>query len=494
MKKLLSSSRFKRSTLATVFTIIFIAVVVLLNVVVSALETRFPSMDVDLTSEKLNTLSDDTLKIAQDVTEPTEIYIIGAEDTIRGDQLYTSYNIKYSQVANLCDKLCEANSNITMQFVDPDKNPSFISQYSSESLTSGKVLIKTSKRYKVLAVTDLFDVQSDSTTGSYKYYSKVDGALGNAVYLVNLDEVPIAAIATGHSEELSSDNSNITSFKSLLQNDAFDVQEFNILSEDIPADTRLLIIAAPTTDYTENEIAKLEAYLSDTSNTKTRSILVTCMPDQGSLPVLNSFLQEWGINVGTGMVLESDQSNCLSNGVNYILAKTTTDPLDGTYNNLCTPNAVPLTLAFDTNNSITTKTLIKTADTAYISEDQKVATNPETGEQILGALGSKLIDLGSSKYCYSSVVVLGSTHMISDSLLSATAFSDSKYVTDLVKYSTGTTDTNLGVTVNSTETTVSDITASSSLVTFLGLGVFTAIIPVAILVFGLVVYMRRRHL
>lgn len=68
-------------------------------------------------------------------------------------------------------------------------------------------MVKTDKRHKTLAVTDLFSIQQDSSTQQYNYYSKVDGALANALYLVNLDTVPVVAFATGHNEMLTvSDN------------------------------------------------------------------------------------------------------------------------------------------------------------------------------------------------------------------------------------------------------------------------------------------------
>ena len=39
-------------------TVVFVAIVIVLNVVVSALAERFPSMDIDMTAQGLNTLSD----------------------------------------------------------------------------------------------------------------------------------------------------------------------------------------------------------------------------------------------------------------------------------------------------------------------------------------------------------------------------------------------------------------------------------------------------
>ena len=198
VKTAVHKEKFKHGSLAVVFTVVFIAVIIVINVLVSALTTRFPSMNFDLTKEGLNTLSDEATDVAKEIVNETTIYIIGSEDAIRGDEVYSNYSLKYSQVANLADRLHELNDKIKVEYIDPDMNPQFISDYAGDSLTTGKVMVKTDKRHKTLAVTDLFSIQQDSSTGQYNYYSKVDGALANALYLVNLDTVPVVAFATGH--------------------------------------------------------------------------------------------------------------------------------------------------------------------------------------------------------------------------------------------------------------------------------------------------------
>lgn len=449
-------------------------------------------MDIDLTAEGLNTLSEDSLQVAKNVNETTELFIIGSEDTVRSDQLYSSYGVKYSQLANLADKLSEANSLITVEYIDPDTNPNFISDYSAENLTSGCVLVRTEKRYKVLTAADLFSVQQDSSTGSYVSYSMVDGALANAIHLVSLDNVPVAAIATGHDEMLSS--SALTGFQTLLEDNSFSVESFDILTAEIPENTQLLLIPTPTTDYTDEEIAKLNAFLSDNGSNLYRSVMVSCYPTQGTLPKLEAFLEEWGVNVDQGTVYETDQNNCLSSGVSHILAKSSSDLLTGTYDTLVMPASMPLSLAFDNNNGIQTYSLIESADTAAVTTDGNVAENPETGVQTLAAMGRKMLETSDGGSAYVNVTVLGTANMLTSSLLDTSAFSDRDFITDLVHYSTNTEDTSLGLTVQQVQTNTSDIVASSWLIGFLGLGVFTVLIPLAILAAGLVVFLRRRHL
>ena len=276
VKSAVHKDKFKHGSMAVVFTAVFIAIIIVINILVSALTDRFPSMNFDLTLEGLNTLSDEAVDVAKSIEEDTTIYIIGSEDAVRGDQVYTNYGLQYSQVANLADRLQEQNSKIHVEFIDPDLNPTFISSYPDDNLTTGKVMVSSEKRNKVLSVTDLFSIQQNSQTGETTYYSMVDGALANALYLVNLDTVPVVAIATGHSEMLSAED-NLSSFVALLEDNNFEVTTFDILTEEIPEDASVVFIGTPTTDYTTEEINKLEAFISDAEMASSRTLFFTSL-------------------------------------------------------------------------------------------------------------------------------------------------------------------------------------------------------------------------
>ena len=225
-KKPFNFNKVKRGGVATLMTVLFVAIVVALNVVVSALTDRFPSMNIDLTAQGLNTLSEQALEIARGVENETNIYLIGAEENYRENTIYSNYGLEYSQVANLAERMQEANSKIHVEFIDPDTDPQFISDRAEDYLTTGKVLVETEKRSKVLTVNDLFSLQQDETTYQTVGYSMVDSALAGALEMVNMDEVPVLTIATGHDEILSS--SNLTAFETLLGSQNFDVQEVEL--------------------------------------------------------------------------------------------------------------------------------------------------------------------------------------------------------------------------------------------------------------------------
>lgn len=494
VKTAVHKEKFKHGSLAVVFTVVFIAVMIVINVLVSALTTRFPSMNFDLTKEGLNTLSDEATDVAKEVVNETTIYIIGSEDAIRGDEVYSNYSLKYSQVANLADRLHELNDKIKVEFIDPDLNPQFISDYADDSLTTGKVMVKTDKRHKTLAVTDLFSIQQDSSTGQYNYYSKVDGALANALYLVNLDTVPVVAFATGHSEAITTSTS--TNFTGLLNDNNFEVKEFNMLTDEIPEDASIVVLGMPTTDYTSEELSKLEAYLGDEKMASSRTLYVMTAPNAGwsSMPNLSSFLAEWGMEPQSQEVLESNTNNTLYNMPYAIFANVTDSVLSKTYDNVVKVQAAPVKRLFTANNDISTYSVIETSDTAYLSNGEKVLETPETDTYTILAFAQRYMD-NQGKVC-ANVVVDGCAADFYDgsSLLGNSTFGNKDATLDLIKNLTGTTDTRVGLTVNQTQTNTMDISASSAVTWSIGMMLFTIIVPVAVLVIGLVIFLRRRHL
>lgn len=488
------SNKFKRGGMATLMTVVFIAIVVVLNVVVSALTERFPSMDIDLTSQGLNTLSDQALEIAKGVEQETTIYLIGSEDAYEKNQIYTSYGLEYSQVASLAKRLAEANSKIKVEFVDPDTNPTFISQYPDDNLATGKVLVKTERRYRVLSVTDLFSMEQDQTTYQTKSYSMVDSALAAALEVVNMDNVPVFAIATGHGEMLNSDN--MGSFLDLMENQNFEVKEFDLLTEDVPEGTQVLMLPTPTSDYSLEEVDKLRNYLEDTSSTDPVTLLATCYPAQGTMPNYAAFLEEWGVQVEEGVVAETDTSRMAVADASGVIVDSSEEFLtDNTYDRLVSYYSAPLKLLFKANNDITTYDLWTTADSAYVAtQDSATQENqePETGAQTVATVSSKLMTVDGSSV-YRSLVVFGSSNVFTDTFMGTSAFGDNDYVKDLLLYLTANDGSKVSVSTERVQTNVTDVTASRSTIDALG-WLFGAIIPVVILVVGLVIFLKRRHL
>ena len=488
-------NKFRRGGMATVLTVVFIAVVVVLNLLASLLTERFPSMNIDLTAQKMNTLSDQAVEIAQGVEQDTNIYLIGTEEAYKSDAIYSSYGLKYSQVMNLSKRLEEVNQKIHVQFIDPDTNPEFISRYASESLTTGRVLISTEKRYKVLTVDDMFSMAQNSATGATEMFSKVDSALAGGIEMVNLDKVPVLTIATGHNEMLDADS--MGTFLDMMEKQNFDIQQIDILTEDIPEDTQVLMIATPSTDYTEEEIQKLRDLLSDQERQESVAVLVSFYPMQGELPNLSSFLEEWGVSVGTGsVVMESDANRYALSDPRCVIVDSVGKSMEkNTYSRLVSPLSVPIEVLFTGNGGVGVEALWTTSEGAYVvteSTSQEEIENPETAKQNVATLSSTLTQFGNDFY-FRSVIVFGSSNIFSDGFM-ATAFDNADFLSDLMKYATDTDGSSVSVLTERVQTNTMDVTASQNTIMVLGLGVFTIALPVLLLAAGLVIFLKRRHL
>lgn len=136
-KEIVKSKNFKHGTLSTLLSIGFVVVIVLVNVIFSALTDRFPSMNIDLTKNSTNTLSEEAVKVVDSVKEKTVINILASENNANSGE--------YAQVVALANKMAERNSNITVEFTDLDQNPTFKSKYDDENISSYNVVVESEK-------------------------------------------------------------------------------------------------------------------------------------------------------------------------------------------------------------------------------------------------------------------------------------------------------------------------------------------------------------
>lgn len=506
LKKVTGSRKFKRGGMATAFTAVFVVVVILVNVVVSLLSERFPSMNMDLTVNQVNTLSEEALDVAKnEVNYDTTLYLVLTDSWV---DYAAGYGYPYSSLTSLADKLAEANSKIKVEQIDLEKNPTFANRYANENISNGCVVVESEKRSRVLGISDLFPAETNQQTGSSSVYNNVDAALASAIKQVNLEEVPVVAIATGHDELLTSQLESLTAF---FEDNTFEVKQFNILTEEVPENTQLLFLPTPNTDYTDEELSKLDAFLANEDSKKSRTLLFTANPGQADLPNLNAFLAEWGIGYDpASVVMESDSSRYLFNSpLMYISDKVVdeeagVDVIEGDYSLLLTPSSVPVERLFEANNGIVTYPILTTSESAYLqktedlsdktTEDvQDEAANADKQAYYTGMVARKALDTTGSGN-YANVIVLGSSQMLLSTYLNVNTFSNSSYFSNVVKYATNTTNTDNTVYSPKTEVATYDMTATTSVVNFLGLGLFTITIPVVILLAGLVIYFKRRHL
>ncbi|MVB10906.1 ABC-type uncharacterized transport system [Caprobacter fermentans] len=491
------SSKFRHGSISTAFTAGFIVVVVLVNILVGIVGERFPSVNLDLTKTGSNSLSSEGLKAVDKVSLATTVYVCATKQQVEGDQIYADQGLKYSQVGSLLAKMAERNSKIQVQYIDLDKNPTFASEYQSDSLTAGDLIVKTDKRHRVLTYSDLFNIQYSQDYSSSQVYSNVEGALVSALNAVTSEKLPIVAFDTGHAEQ-----QDMTGYQKLLNNNSFETKSFNLLTDAIPDNTQMIVLSLPTRDYTDDEIKKLSDFLGSKTLAGDRSLMVTFSPSQASLPKLATFLEEWGIQVPQAVVVESDQSKFISNNPSDILSdiqsdlqiKKTSDGSAPDYGYFVTPQSCPVKLLFETKGGKHTYSLAKSSDSCYLVDNGTQSTDnlPKQASNT-AALSQETVKNGDKDY-NANVIAVGGSSLFTSQIINSSAFGNGTYMVDLAKYATGTADSSSEVQLTTQPLNAQDITMTSQVSTFLGLGVFVLLIPLIVAVLGIWVYNKRRHL
>ena len=87
----------------------------------------------------------------------------------------------------------------------------------------------------------------------------------------------------------------------LFERSGYVASSINLAIEDIPEDTALLVSAAPQFDFLSDEIVKLEQFLSFGGN-----LMILYDPEMESLPMLENFLEEWGVVIDFKLIFDDD--------------------------------------------------------------------------------------------------------------------------------------------------------------------------------------------
>lgn len=483
----LKGKKFKHGLYATGVTIIFVAIVVLVNFLFGLIMDRFPAT-VDLTEDNIYELSDESVKFTKKLKTPTTFYICMDKSAMKNITAYQEVKQAYEIVKSYP----KYNSNIKIEYVDLTKNPSFAQKYSGQTINQYSIIVESDKRFKVLSWTEMSSATQDQTTGQTTGVSlSAEQSVSSALAYVTDERVEKVAVLTGHSESES------TSLSTLLKSNNYEVSEQDIATSELSEDTTMVVIKAPTVDYTENELKKLDAFLDNNGNFG-KTVIYIASSAQPSLPNLEAFLNEWGIQVGTEVVRETDPSNIV--------------PYQGTYlseiefasdrfqeNLKKDPKLLgisagfrPLTLAWEEAGNRKATALVETRDSTILmpldaDESFDIDAQPK-GAYTVAALGERSRYEGTTEL-KSSVLVLGSEMFFESLFTSISQYSNGDYIINLVNGISGKQES---MNISPVNYTTETLNLTQSKLTAMNM-IFVILIPLVCVVLGIVIWIRRRN-
>lgn len=474
------SRGFKYGTLSTALTALVIVVVIAVNMVLSVLTDSY-SWALDFTSTGLYDISDATKQVVNSLADDEKIEITVFYDEV-GYPHYLAEPIK--RFKNLSD-------NISVTYVNPEKNPAALNQYGSQyNVQAGAVVVKGGERIRVFNVDDYFTV--DQETGAMYIY--IEERLAAATLFVTRETVPVVYFLTGHGE------SGYTNLMNIIANNGAEVKELNLLTEkpDFEAEAKLLVLCNPLRDYSEAEIRVIDDFLSN-ENRFGKNLMYFSSPDATKLSNLETLLAKWGIAFENDMVLDT-ADNSFQNLQNALLPSFTSEEIMNTGAKLSTvtsllaPNARSIKKIFNESGIFKTQSVITTSKTSY-SRDTSVVSDTldridsdKSGPFDIGVL-SMMYKYINNVQVQSYVFASGSTDMIESNYFEYTG--NGELYMQLYKLMMDEKDDTILAAQKASTSSVATISSSQANTMMV---ITVIVIPALFLIIGLVVYIRRRFL
>lgn len=492
--------------MATGLTAIVIAFVVIINVVAGILNDRFP-LTLDLTNNKLYTLSDESKAVAKTITKDVQIVVFSPKSEYESPSTGNDYvNTIYKQFFEYTKEYGTlTNGKITVSYVDLTANPTLASKYTQYSVSSGSILFLCGTRYQTAAATDLYTYDQSS----YYYYgtytnvqSLVEQVLGAKITMVSSENTPVVTLLTGHNE----DSDTTSGLKSILGLNNYTTESLDITSSTaFNTKSTLAVIAAPSTDYSKDEITKLRNWL-DNSGSLNHQLMVI-VNYQAACPNLYEFLNvEYGIQVTDNLVYETSTNNMYNNNAYYAYGNiaSTDYTKDLTSSRLLLPvcrqiltnkenNTQNALYNVDVGTFPETAKLVKMSDAVKSSSDSSTTVTPKAASEypIIGlAYATKWKYDSNNTAHYTNVLVSGCQQAFISGVLSMTSVDNEKVTLNLLN----------GFTGNSNKVTISSKTLDKTSLEFTSMQanifwvVFVFLVPIALLVVCIIVFVRRRRL
>lgn len=486
-KKFMKSRKAKHGTVAMAITALVIVMVIVLNIIIGLLVNRFPDLELDLTSNNSFALQDDTIDYVSHLNNDVTVYILMEKDKFESQGTY------FVQAQKMLNKMVsKSDGKMKIKYVDLTSNPSFTSNYPNvdwqSSSANNIVLVESGKQYKVLTLTDCFeyDEQTYNYYGTYSFTgTKIEQAVVTAILNVTTDDKVVVDMIKGNNEQ------DYSSLKSLLENNAYQVNDVSLATGDFDKDAKVAIMYAPSVDLDEKIVEKLSTWLSNDGKYG-RSLIYVPTADMGEMPNLDDFLKEWGMSIDRGYVFETDETALVNANSPYAFTVSYGDYYKDNLKNSKIPVVVSESHAVDITDENTAHALLKTTNKAGVlpidadkSWDYKDAITGN-GENVAAEGVMTNEDKKSSR-----VVVFGSYIMFSDTIMKYNSFNNSAYFMNVINTIADKED--VGITIESksidnTELGITDVATQNTM-----LVVFVIVIPIAILVAGFVFWLRRRN-
>ena len=469
----ISKKHIKNGSYTMVMSVIFIAVVIVINMIVSTIPSKYS--EIDISSQKLYSIGDETKEMLKDLEKDVTIYQIaqsGSED---------------ENIANLLKKYEDESKHIKVEQKDPVVNPKFVSQYTSDDLSANSLIVVCGDRNKVIDYNNMYETSID-----YQTYSSQttgfdgEGQITSAIGYVTSENLPVLYTVEGHGEKDMD-----SSVKEDIEKANMDIKSLNLLTEgSVPDDADCLFIDSPSTDFSSDEKDAIIEYLENGGKAMIFSDYTT-----EDMPNFDAILENYGVQRVDGVVFEGDNQHYAMQMPYYLVPTiNSTDASSETASAgyyVLVPYAQGIKQLEDVRDTVKFESILTTSDQAYSKTDLNSNTIEKEDGDVEGPfdLGVSITEsLDDDKE--TQIVYYSTSNLMDSQTNQMVSGGNEKLIMESLKWMTDTEES-ASVSIPSKSLEVSYLTITDYDAAFWKICTI-ALIPGIFLVIGFVVWIKRR--
>ncbi|WP_202710268.1 GldG family protein [Sporosalibacterium faouarense] len=462
MKKLFNMRRLKYGSNSIILTVSIVGIVILFNILISNYNMR-----IDMTQNKLHTLSDKTKQVLSNLDN--DIEIIG---------FFTDDSDLLPQINELLKEYKHHSDDLTISLLDINSNPVKARQY--DVTDYGTVVVKSGDRIVRIRRNDFYQMDFRTTENVFAGEEKITQAIVD----VTTEKQNKAYFLQGHGE-LSGDS--IHWFKSSVEGEGYIVDDLNMAQENgIPEDADLLIIPGPTKDFTSDELWYLTQY---TDNGGRIMFLMRRVQDQASINGLLGYMRSLGVQVNNDLVIDPER-NYFNDPITIIpeyKTQTIVNKLKQAGLYVILTDAISIEKSENIKDNTLYEPLLETSNKAWgetnlTADDINFDENDHEGPLTVAAAITK-----NGRQKAMKVVVIGNVAIATNELINEQGNMD--FIVNAINF---TQDKEELISIRTKNRVMEPLTIQGNQGTFLYV-VLVGVIPLIIFAAGLIIFIRRRR-
>lgn len=470
----LGGSKFRHGGWAALMVVAVLALIVVVNVLVGLVPARL-----DLTESRLFSLSEETTKVLDGLTADVSVTTVstrGNEDPL---------------VKEILGRYAQASSRVKLATVDPERNPTWAKQYDTGSggPGEGSVVVARGSRFREISPASMYNFDMSGQQPRLTSLA-VEQRVTSALLYVSAARSVTLWSTQGHGEK-TLDDYNLAS---AVDGENYERKDLGLLTvAAVPPDADMVLVLAPASDFPAADAEKLRAYLEGGG----RAVIVLDVqvkPD--SLPNLAAVLQSFGVAFSGLMVVESDANRAgFGNPLFVIPAQSNHEilaPLRARKYPILMPFAQPVRTLELRKRTLKIQPLLESSAISLARKGtaQGNALRREAGDEVGPfTLAAAITNPGTGGGRETRIVVIGGSSFLVPEV-AARAPGNVDFFLNAMGWLKDTKDT---VTVRAKSMIEFPLTMSAAQ-RWIFSAVVVLLVPLAILGWGLAVWIRRRHL